>query len=105
MTDLRISTPHDADTLATLVERQSREWWAYDPDNKLNEDEAGLRAWRKTWRQIARSPVVTSADAIAVLSLVEENMEATGSLDSDFGAYPKLFKALRGYIKSTENSR
>ena len=100
MTALRTGTPLVADTLTALVERQGREWSAYDPDNKPKDDEAGFRAWEKTWRQIARSPVVMSADAITALALVEDQMYVAGNLDSDFGIYPKLFKALRVYIKT-----
>jgi hypothetical protein len=99
MTDLRTSTPPAAETLAALIQRQRREWSARDGDAP-DADETE-RAWLKTWRQVARSPVVTSADAIAALSVIAEHMDVSGCLDGDFGAYPKLFKALRGYIKST----
>jgi hypothetical protein len=94
MTDLRTSTPPATATLAGLIEGFRKEWDAYDGDNEVP---AAIRAWKRTQRQIMGLPAATGADALAALSLLEEDMEVSRANYFDRA----LVEAIKGYIKST----
>jgi len=70
MTNPRNSTnPSGADTLATLVTRYRSELAADDTDD--SDSVLAKCTWHRTWRQIERASVLTKADALAALDLIE----------------------------------
>jgi hypothetical protein len=74
--------PTGADTLATLVTRYRRELEADDTDD--SDSALAKCAWHRTWRQIARTPMLTKADALAALDLFEEEFKITANLEEPF---------------------
>ena len=50
-------------------------------------------------RLLERAPVLTKADALAALDLIEEEFKITDNLEYPF---PSLIEALRGYIKGLD---
>jgi hypothetical protein len=98
MTNPRNSTnPTGAETLAMLVQRYRSEFEAFDSEAP-DSDALAAWTWEKTLRQIERTPVLTKADALAALDLIEEEFELTANLEEPFTS---LIKALRGYINGT----
>jgi hypothetical protein len=89
--------PIGADTLAMLVTRYKSELAADDTDD--SDSALAKCTWHRTWGQIARAPVLTKADALAALDLIEEELGITANLEEPFTS---LIKSLRGYIKGTQ---
>jgi hypothetical protein len=89
--------PTGADTLAMLVTRYRTEWEAWDSEAP-DADLTSAWTWARTLRLLERVPALTKADALAALSLIEEELDITANLEEPF---PSLIEALRCCIKGT----